>query len=100
MGIGHITESKELKNYGRITLYARQKERKALLDKVIRYTGANSLSDAIFTVLSEYVREKEKSRGDVLEVLERTKGIWAGDEKIEKALEEIEKQWQAWDQEY
>jgi len=74
----------------------RQKERQELLRKVLEYSGANSISNAIFTAIEAYIAEIEKSLANRLQLAQKTKGIWANDPKIEEAFKELEQRWEAW----
>ncbi|HHW43901.1 hypothetical protein GFC01_16535 [Desulfofundulus thermobenzoicus] len=69
------SELKELEKYGRITLYAAQKERKELLKKLMEYTKARTVSEAVFQALSFYVEQAgTRSKQNLLA---RSRGIWA-----------------------
>ncbi len=82
----------------RFTIYAKQKERKELLEKVLQYVDSDSLSEAIFKALDQFVEMKEKRRKNRMKRhAAKTKGIWADDPEIDKALEEIDKRWETWE---
>jgi len=85
---------KELDRYGRITIYAAQEERRELLRKLLAYTKAKSLSEAVFIALAEFVKTQEEQGG--AELPEESRGAWADDPLVEKALEELEEGWKRW----
>ena len=87
-------ELRELEKYGRVTLYAAQKERKELLRKLMQQAKGKTLSEAVFQALSIYLKHAEKKSKDQL--LARSKGIWADNPDIEKALGELERGWTEW----
>lgn len=90
-------KNKQLRDYSRITIYIGQEKRKKLLKQILEYTQVSSISEAIFKVLSEFVREKER-RGKIerQKAAEETKGIWAKNSGVDKAFEEVGKRWQTW----
>jgi len=88
------SELKELEKYGRITLYAAQKERKELLKKLLKCTNANNLSEAVFQALSFYVEQADKKFKN--DLLTRSKGMWADNPEIDQALNELERGWEEW----
>jgi len=89
--------NKQLRNYHRITIYVGQGKRKELLKQVMEYTQASSISEAIFRVLTEFMREREQKQKERREkVAEKTKGIWANNLGVDKAFEEVDKRWQTW----
>lgn len=68
------------------------------MEKVLAYVDSDSLSEAIFTALEQCVELKEKRKKNRMKRhAAKTKGIWADDPDIEKALEEIEKRWETWE---
>ena len=88
---------KQVRNHHRITIYVGQEKRKKLLKQVMEYTQASSISEAIFRVLTEFMREREQRQKESREkVAEKTKGIWANDTGVDKAFEEVDKRWQTW----
>jgi hypothetical protein len=90
--VKQLEASKEIKQYGRITLYVRQGERQTLLKKALSSTGAESIAEAIFAALAAFV----KDRSHWLKALEKTQGMWADDPKVEQALKELDAKWKAW----
>jgi len=91
-----MTEKLEEKE--RITIYAKQEERQELLRKVLEYTQADSISEAIFTALAELMEYKEKQeKAEGAKALEESQGIWADDPEIERAFELIAKGWEDWE---
>ncbi len=81
----------------RVTLYVRSKKRKELLRRVREYTRAKSTSEAVFAALAELLAYKEKEeRARTLAALESTQGAWAGDRKVEQALEWLSEGWKGW----
>lgn len=81
----------------RITIYVGTEERKELIRELIRYTGASSVSEAIFLGISELLngaRERKRRKGK--RVLEKVRGIWADDREIERAFEAVEEGWRGW----
>ncbi len=90
-------KNKQLRDYSRITIYVGQEKRKKLLKQILEYTQVSSISEAIFKVLSEFLREKERREKIKREkAAEKTKGIWANDSGVDKAFEEVDKRWQTW----
>jgi hypothetical protein len=76
----------------RLTLYVKP-EHQELLQWVQQHTLAHSLSEAVFSALSELkalVRERQ------LQALEQTYGLWKDDPQIAEAFKELEKGWQRW----
>jgi len=83
---------------GRITIYAEQQERQELLKKVLEYTQANSISEAIFAALSELMEYKEKQYKDEgAKILAECQGMWADDPRIAEAFETIAQRWEDWE---
>lgn len=76
----------------RLTLYVKP-EYQELLKWVQQHTPANSLSEAVFSALSELkalVRERQ------LQALEQTYGLWKDDPQIAEAFKELEEGWERW----
>jgi len=89
--------NKQLRDYKRITIYVGQEERKKLLNQILEYTQAPSVSEAIFKVLTEFIRDREiRKKAIRKKVAEKTKGLWANNLEVEKAFEEVDKRWQTW----
>jgi len=89
---------KQLKDYKRITIYVGQEKRKKLLNQILEYTQASSVSEAIFKVLTEFIRDREiRKKAIRKKAAEKTKGIWANNLEVDKAFEEVDKRWQTWE---
>ncbi len=74
----------------RVTLYLKRED---LLEWVRRYTGKESLSEAVTAALAELQAMVAQRRA---EVLDRFRGIWAGDPEIAAAFRELDEGWQEW----
>jgi len=75
----------------RITLELKDPE---LIRWVQEYTGAPSLSEAIFQALHELRCRLDRQRQ---ELLDRTYGLWeAEDQQLEEALRELKAGWNTW----
>jgi hypothetical protein len=89
--------AEKLEQKERITIYAGQEERQELLRKVLQYTRADSLSEAIFKALAELMEYKEEQwKAEGAKALEESQGLWAGDPEIERAFELIARGWEDW----
>lgn len=76
----------------RLTLYVKP-EYQELLEWAQEHTRAKSLSEAVFSALSELkalIKERQ------LQALERTHGLWKDDPKIARAFKELEEGWARW----
>lgn len=77
---------------GRLTLYVKPEHRE-VLEWVQHHTQAPSLSEAVFSALSELkalIKERQ------IQALEQTHGIWKDDPHIAKAFKELEEEWARW----
>lgn len=82
---------------GRITIYVEQEERQELLKKVLEYTRAESISEAVFAALAELLEYKEAQQKALGEkTLEESQGIWANDPEVERAFKLAAKGWEDW----
>lgn len=90
--------AKRVEEKERITIYAKQAERQELLRKVLEYTQAGSISEAIFTALAELMEYKEREeKAEGTRALGKAQGMWADDPEIERAFELIAKGWEDWE---
>ncbi|MCX8104011.1 MAG: hypothetical protein N3E42_06255 [Candidatus Bipolaricaulota bacterium] len=76
----------------RLTLYVKP-EHHELLHWAQEHTQAKSLSEAVFSALSELkalIKERQ------LQALEHTHGLWKDDPNIARAFKDLEKGWERW----
>lgn len=81
-----------MKKSERLTLYVKPEYRE-LLEWVQHYTQAQSLSEAVFSALSELkalIKERQ------LQALEQTHGLWKDDPHIAEVFRELEEGWERW----
>ncbi len=77
---------------GRLTLYVKP-EHQELIEWVQHHTQAPSLSEAVFSALSELkalIKERQ------LQALEQTHGLWKDDPHIAEAFKDLEEGWERW----
>ncbi len=77
---------------GRLTLYVKPEYRE-LLEWVQHHTQAHSLSEAVFSALSEL---KALLKERQLQALEQTHGLWKDDPHIGQAFKDLEEGWERW----
>lgn len=73
---------------GTTWIYAGNPERKAMLQQLLEYTKAASLSEAIFIAVAEYLKQIKRSGKAPRRTFSSLEGLWKG--KADFSLEEIE----------